>query len=240
MKGAVHFPATHPAELVLSSAIQQYHQSTSIHVSITMDDPIQDITPVVHRLTQGSPKEQEDAINEYFTTNASFTHPFCRTGSFEGSRWLIHAIFRWYKILSPTIKLNVNSVGQPIHPNPIIIDLTMLNSCSIRRDHPPPLRQYLPNLRRLVHTLLLSARHFDHPTPTRPQILRSQILHSIAKRPLPDRSIRQVLRTLGHRIDDCDSLAFLGDVLLRVRGVSWTAVYEIHAVESREEDPGGS
>lgn len=77
-----------------------------------MDDPIQDITVVVHRLTQGSPKQQEAAINDYFTTNASFTHPFCRTGSFEGSRWLIHAIFRWYKILSPTIKLTVNSVGK--------------------------------------------------------------------------------------------------------------------------------
>ncbi|KAF2161307.1 hypothetical protein M409DRAFT_28344 [Zasmidium cellare ATCC 36951] len=76
-----------------------------------MDDPIQDITSVVHRLTQGSPKEQEETINEYFTTNASFTHPFCRTGSFEGSRWLIHAIFRWYKILSPTIELSVNSVA---------------------------------------------------------------------------------------------------------------------------------
>ncbi|KAK4505685.1 hypothetical protein PRZ48_003650 [Zasmidium cellare] len=76
-----------------------------------MDDPIQDITSVVHRLTQGSPKEQEETINEYFTTNASFTHPFCRTGSFEGSRWLIHAIFKWYKILSPTIELSVNSVA---------------------------------------------------------------------------------------------------------------------------------
>lgn len=72
---------------------------------------MQDIADVVHRLTQGTPKQQEEAINEYFTTDASFTHPFCRTGSFEGSRWLIHAIFRWYKVLSPKIDLTVNSVA---------------------------------------------------------------------------------------------------------------------------------
>ena len=77
-----------------------------------MEDPIQEIPGVVHRLTQGSPKQQEETINEYFTTDASFTHPFCRTGSFEGSRRLIHSIFRWYKIMSPTIELNVNGVGR--------------------------------------------------------------------------------------------------------------------------------
>ena len=43
--------------------------------------------------------------------SASFTHPFCRTGSFEGSRNLIHAIYKWYKLLSPKIELKVNSVG---------------------------------------------------------------------------------------------------------------------------------
>lgn len=77
-----------------------------------MDDPIQDSPHVVEVLTQGSPKEQEQAINTYFTPDASFTHPFCRTGSFEGSRHLLHGIYRWYKILSPTIHLNVNSVGK--------------------------------------------------------------------------------------------------------------------------------
>ncbi|KAI7215926.1 hypothetical protein KC333_g5161 [Hortaea werneckii] len=76
-----------------------------------MDDPIQEITPVVHLLTQGSPQEQEDAINKYFTPDASFTHPFCQTWSFNGSRKLIHSIFKWYKIMSPKIDLQVNSVA---------------------------------------------------------------------------------------------------------------------------------
>lgn len=76
-----------------------------------MDNPIQDCRSVVHVLTQGSPKQQEEAINTYFTPNASFTHPFCRTGSFDNSRLLIHSIFRWYKIMSPKIDLKINSVG---------------------------------------------------------------------------------------------------------------------------------
>ena len=76
-----------------------------------MDDPVREITDVVLRLTQGSPKVQEQTINRYFTTNASFTHPFCRTGSFEGSRLLIHGIFRWYKIMSPRIEAKINGIG---------------------------------------------------------------------------------------------------------------------------------
>lgn len=41
-----------------------------------MDDPVKDITPIIHRLTQGSPQQQEDTINYYFTENASFTVSF--------------------------------------------------------------------------------------------------------------------------------------------------------------------
>lgn len=77
-------------------------------------------------------------LQRYFTPSASFAHPFCRTGSyditeyFEGgrlervlnstgmggvvkevgnSRGLIGGIYRWYKILSPKIELEVDSVG---------------------------------------------------------------------------------------------------------------------------------
>ena len=77
-----------------------------------MDDPIQDIESVVRALTQGSPKEQEEAVNKYCTNDFAFTHPFCRTGSFQGSRKVYQSILRWYKIMSPKIELNVNSVGK--------------------------------------------------------------------------------------------------------------------------------
>lgn len=78
---------------------------------LIMDNPTEEIAGVVHQLCQGTPSEQTEAINAYFTPDASFTHPFCRTGSFDGSRNLIHAIYKWYKLLSPKIELNVNSVG---------------------------------------------------------------------------------------------------------------------------------
>jgi hypothetical protein len=83
-----------------------------------MDNPTEDITQVVHTLCQGTPDQQTKAINTYFTPNASFTHPFCRTGSFDGSRNLIHAIYKWYKLLSPKIELNVNSIGKIYHNPP--------------------------------------------------------------------------------------------------------------------------
>jgi hypothetical protein len=77
-----------------------------------MDNPEKEIRAIVHRLTQGSPEQQESAINTYFTADAILIHPFCRTGSFEGSRYLIKQIYKWYKIMSPRIELNVNSIGE--------------------------------------------------------------------------------------------------------------------------------
>jgi len=72
---------------------------------------VKDITGVIRLLTQTPPSIQREAIETYFTPNASFTHPFCRTGSFENSRFLVRAIYRWYKIMSPKIDMTVNSVG---------------------------------------------------------------------------------------------------------------------------------
>lgn len=76
-----------------------------------MNDPLSEIPGIIHDLTQTPPSVQRQTVDKYFTSNASFQHPFCRTGSFEGSRFLIQAIYRWYKILSPRIQLEVKSVG---------------------------------------------------------------------------------------------------------------------------------
>jgi len=72
---------------------------------------VKEVSGVVHLLTQSAPSIQKSTLETYFTPNASFTHPFCRTGSFDGSRWFIWAIFRWYKIMSPHIDLEVKSVA---------------------------------------------------------------------------------------------------------------------------------
>ncbi|KAF2739418.1 hypothetical protein EJ04DRAFT_484221 [Polyplosphaeria fusca] len=76
-----------------------------------MENPEREISGVIHLLTQSPPSTQQEAIDTYFTPDASFTHPFCRTGSWENSRFLVHAIYRWYKIMSPKIDITVHSVA---------------------------------------------------------------------------------------------------------------------------------
>ncbi|KAF2240756.1 hypothetical protein BU26DRAFT_405687, partial [Trematosphaeria pertusa] len=85
----------------------------------TMENPAKEITRVIHLLTQSPPSIQRDTIETHFTPNASFTHPFCRTGSWENSRFLVRAIYRWYKIMSPRIDLEVKSVAYD-EPNLIL------------------------------------------------------------------------------------------------------------------------
>lgn len=103
-----------------------------------MENPVAEIPEIIHLLCQSPPHLQAMTLQRYFTPSASFAHPFCRTGSyditeyFEGgrlervlnstgmggvvkevgnSRGLIGGIYRWYKILSPKIELEVDSVA---------------------------------------------------------------------------------------------------------------------------------
>lgn len=76
-----------------------------------MENPVEEIADVIHLLTQSPPSTQRQTIEKYFTTDASFTHPFCRTGKWPNSRLLIGLIYRWYKIMSPSIDITVQSIG---------------------------------------------------------------------------------------------------------------------------------
>lgn len=76
-----------------------------------MEDPVKEIPAVIHLLTQSPPSIQRAAIDKYFTPDAEFSHPLCRTWSWPNSRGLIQAVYRWYKILSPRIDLTVQSVA---------------------------------------------------------------------------------------------------------------------------------
>ena len=77
---------------------------------------------MITTLTQGSPEEQEATLKEYFLPNASFTHPYCHVPSFSkgsiplasgiDSLWVILAIYRWYRTLSPHIDIAVDSAGK--------------------------------------------------------------------------------------------------------------------------------
>lgn len=84
-----------------------------------MEHPVKEIPNVIKSLTEGSPLEQQKALETYFSPSASFLHPMCRVPSFSryslpilgdfNSRWVIWMIYRWYKILSPKIVLDVHS-----------------------------------------------------------------------------------------------------------------------------------
>lgn len=80
-----------------------------------MENPTEDIQTVIYKLTTGSPRLQRQTLEAYFTPNASFHHPFCAV---HGNRNRILSIFRWYKILSPRIDINVNGICtiSPSHP----------------------------------------------------------------------------------------------------------------------------
>ncbi|EPE31204.1 hypothetical protein GLAREA_04171 [Glarea lozoyensis ATCC 20868] len=85
-----------------------------------MDDPKTQIPSIIKSLTEGSPSAQHHALQTYFHSSASFTHPLCRVPSFShislpfvgeiNSRWVVGMIYRWYKILSPRIVLDVEVV----------------------------------------------------------------------------------------------------------------------------------
>ncbi|KAG2414808.1 hypothetical protein HFD88_005996 [Aspergillus terreus] len=76
-----------------------------------MENPEAEIGGVILNLTQGTPLIQARTIDEYFTSNAVFVHPFCRTWDIEGGRWFVKEIYRWYKIMSPHIEIEINSVA---------------------------------------------------------------------------------------------------------------------------------
>ncbi|KAH8656122.1 hypothetical protein BGZ60DRAFT_417824 [Tricladium varicosporioides] len=82
-----------------------------------MDHPKKQIPNIIHLLTEGSPAEQRDTLEAYFLPDSTFTHPLCRVPSFShvslpilgeiNSRWVTWMVYRWYKILSPRIVLQV-------------------------------------------------------------------------------------------------------------------------------------
>lgn len=84
-----------------------------------MENPVEEIAVLIHILTQAPPTKQKEAIERYFTPDAAFTHPFCATKSWSfnlpflgelSSRLAIIQIYQWYKIMSPTISLEVERI----------------------------------------------------------------------------------------------------------------------------------
>lgn len=95
-----------------------------------MEDPIHEVGPLIHSLTTTtSPSTQRKTLERYFTSNASFDHPLCAVDSSLSpieSRRLLLAVYRWYKILSPIISLDVNSVAFDDCKGRLYVDATQI------------------------------------------------------------------------------------------------------------------
>lgn len=74
-----------------------------------------EIPDVIHGLvTSSSVTTQRTTLEYYFLPDARFDHPLCRVDSFAYplfSRSFIMGTYRWYKLLSPVIELDVESIA---------------------------------------------------------------------------------------------------------------------------------
>ncbi|XXG98557.1 hypothetical protein Hte_004882 [Hypoxylon texense] len=87
-----------------------------------MDVPESQVPYIIRSLTQSTREDQRRVLEKYFLPNAYFIHPFCRVPSFGdkkipftnqsvNSLWFVFFIYQWYRILSPKIELDINSVA---------------------------------------------------------------------------------------------------------------------------------
>ncbi|KFY89021.1 hypothetical protein V500_05997 [Pseudogymnoascus sp. VKM F-4518 (FW-2643)] len=81
---------------------------------------VKETPQVIRTLCSGTPAQQLAALDANFTHDASFRHTICRVPSFGdvnvpllgavNSRWVIGCVYRWYKVLSPRIEVDIESV----------------------------------------------------------------------------------------------------------------------------------
>ncbi|KAF3767593.1 hypothetical protein M406DRAFT_29134, partial [Cryphonectria parasitica EP155] len=93
-----------------------------------------EIRQVVRSLCQGTADEQRRTLDRYFTRDASFVHPFCAVPHFDGvrvpllggrlsSRDVVRGIFQWYRMLSPRIDIEIDSVLHDEARDKIYLDI---------------------------------------------------------------------------------------------------------------------
>ncbi|KAL0944380.1 uncharacterized protein CTRU02_202267 [Colletotrichum truncatum] len=98
-----------------------------------MEHPVKEIRTVIRDLVQGTPEKQKNALYSHFVEDASFTHPFCHVPSFGNiqlpflpilnSRLFILMVYRWYRILSPNINMEIESTVQDQKTNLLYVKM---------------------------------------------------------------------------------------------------------------------
>ncbi|KAJ4421846.1 hypothetical protein N0V82_003545 [Gnomoniopsis sp. IMI 355080] len=96
----------------------------------------QEIRAVVRSLCQGTVDEQRRTIEQYFTKDASFVHPFCIVPHFHerhvplfgnlNSRDVVRGIFEWYRMLSPKIEIEIDTVLHDTVRDKLYLDIRQI------------------------------------------------------------------------------------------------------------------
>ncbi|KAJ7235090.1 hypothetical protein B0H12DRAFT_1142091 [Mycena haematopus] len=89
-----------------------------------MQSPVAEVGVVMSLLTAAaSPEIQTAAFHKYISPDAGFRHPICHVLPGPGSRDRILAIFQWYRIMSPHLKIALKSVVHDPANNTLLLDV---------------------------------------------------------------------------------------------------------------------
>ncbi|KAF9524214.1 hypothetical protein CPB83DRAFT_910092 [Crepidotus variabilis] len=76
-----------------------------------MNDPEKEISLIVRQLcATDSPDVQKATLEKYMTSDVGFRHPVCEVKPGPNSRDALLGIFQWYRVLSPQVDIEVESV----------------------------------------------------------------------------------------------------------------------------------
>ncbi|PSR81899.1 hypothetical protein BD289DRAFT_454598 [Coniella lustricola] len=106
-----------------------------------MQNPDQEARQIVRSLCQGTAAEQRRTLDRFFTPDFAFVHPFCAVPPFaerrvgfgggDDRRWgvgvssrdVVRCVFQWYRMLSPKIEIEVDSVLHDQARNKLFLDI---------------------------------------------------------------------------------------------------------------------
>ncbi|KAI0804667.1 hypothetical protein BC629DRAFT_1488797 [Irpex lacteus] len=90
-----------------------------------MQNPKEEIVEVVSAVTAAvNPEVQKAAVARYYAPDVSFKHPLCEVHPGPGSRDQLLGILQWYRVLSPTIKINTHQVTYDEEKAQVFIDVS--------------------------------------------------------------------------------------------------------------------
>ncbi|KAJ6510612.1 argonaute-like protein [Mycena sanguinolenta] len=131
-----------------------------------MQNPVDEVGAAVSLLTAAvSPEIQKAAFSKYFAPDAGFRHPMCHVAPGPGSRDRILAIFQWYRIMSPNLKITTNSVVHDSANNTLLLDVVQEFHIRLSPFKPAPSRLLVRLTLREVNGLQYIAfqEDFYHP-----------------------------------------------------------------------------